>query len=275
MGQGWEGVSSGQVQGWTLGHWGEAVARGHAPYLSRFPGSGGACRFRQILHPRRKGTTGLSRAERAAPSSSSLGDRQGGSAPRLGGRSPSRGCPYPSAGSWRPGPGARGGGVAGGPDAHRPRAQVHGRALRCPLPDSRPRGLRAPLLLRPPPSRRSHPGSSAVASRIGARSSASTGRSPSKALVPRGTPASAALPARVRASMRGARLFAGFGGTPAGPPRTSLAPPDTAQGQGLAAGGAPRDLRLGIVLILYFLKEKKQYHDSFHFFSFLKPEEVR
>lgn len=50
---------SGQVRGWTLGYWGEAVARGRAPYLSRFPGSGGAGRPRRVLHPGRKGTTGL------------------------------------------------------------------------------------------------------------------------------------------------------------------------------------------------------------------------
>lgn len=35
------------------------MARGRAPYLSRFPGSGGAGRPRRVLHPGRKGTTGL------------------------------------------------------------------------------------------------------------------------------------------------------------------------------------------------------------------------
>lgn len=62
------GVGSGQVQGWTPGHWGEAVARGRAPYLRRFPGSWGAGRPCRTLHPGRKGTTGLSpdRAGRAS-----------------------------------------------------------------------------------------------------------------------------------------------------------------------------------------------------------------
>lgn len=77
--------------------------------------------------------------------------------PAWGGVPPAAGAHIPARarGALDPGPG--GGGIAGGPDAHRARAHVHGRALRCPLPESRPRGLRA-APLRPPPSRLSHPG---------------------------------------------------------------------------------------------------------------------
>lgn len=214
------------------------MARGRAPYLSRFPGSGGAGRPRRVLHPGRKGTTGLfpGRAGRAfvllpRRPPRRLSSQAGGAFPQPPAPISRRGLGAP----WTRGPGRRDrrwSGRAPGPRS-RPRA-------RPPLPPPRVRAPRPQGPPSPAPAFQTlPPGSSAVASRIRAPSSASAGRSPAEALVLRGTPASAALPARVRASMRGARPFVGFRGTPAGPPRTSLAP-DTARRAGDWPLGMPR-----------------------------------
>lgn len=148
---------SGQVRGWTLGYWGEAVARPRSlpeplPRVwGRGPAPPGPPSRAEGDHRPLPGQSGT--RLRPPPSASAAAAQL----PAWGGVPPAAGAHIPARarGALDPGPG--GGGIAGGPDAHRARAHVHGRALRCPLPESRPRGLRA-APLRPPPSRLSHPG---------------------------------------------------------------------------------------------------------------------